>query len=73
VIGLVEYIKSLGVQGQILKAVSMGVGVLFGGGYQIAAIGVPADFAGWFGLVVYGIALGLVASGIYDAVKGTNS
>ena len=73
VIGVVEYIKGFGVQGNILKGVSMGVGLVFGGGYQIASLGVPADFAGWFAFAVYGLAMGLVASGVYDAVKGTNS
>ena len=69
VIGLVAYIKKLGVEGKALLGASMLIGMLLGGGYQISQIGVPADFAGWFGIVVYGIGLGLVASGIYDEVK----
>jgi len=36
--------------------------------YQVS-IAVPIDFAGWFGAAVYGIGLGLVASGIYDVGK----
>ncbi len=70
VIGLVELVKSFGVQGNILRGVSMFVGLLFGVSYQIAQLGVPADFAGIFSMAVYGLGLGLVASGVYDAAKG---
>ena len=47
----------------------MAVGLLLGAGYQIASFGVPAVFAGWFGIAVYGLGLGLVSSGVYDAGK----
>ena len=70
VIGLVEYIKKMGVDGKWLLGASMLIGIVFGGGFQIAEAGLPPDFAGWFSVVVYGIGLGLVSSGMYDAVKG---
>jgi len=44
------------------------IGVIAGIAYQIS-IALPADFAGWFAAVIYGLALGLVASGLYDAGK----
>jgi hypothetical protein len=69
VLGLVEYIKKLGVSGKPVFGVSMGLGILFGVGYQIATVGLPGNFAGWFGVVIYGLALGLIASGIYEAQK----
>lgn len=68
VIGLVEWIKQLGVTGQVLRVVSLTVGVALGIAYQYS-MQPPADFAGWFGATVYGLGLGLVASGIYDAAK----
>jgi hypothetical protein len=34
--------------------------------YQIAQAGYPMMFAGWFSVVIFGLALGLVASGFYD-------
>jgi len=68
VIGLVEWFKQLGVQGNVLRYVSMAIGLVIGIAYQIS-LGLPADFAGWFGAAVYGLALGLVASGIYDAAS----
>ena len=68
VIGLVEWGKQLGLSGIWLKVLSMVIGILLGMLYQIS-LEIPADFAGWFGAAVYGLALGLVASGIYDAAK----
>ena len=68
VLGLVEWIKSLGLSGTAVKIVSLMVGVAFGVGYQMT-VALPSSFAGWFAAVVYGLGLGLVASGIYDAAK----
>lgn len=69
VIGLVEWFKRFGIGGNALMLVSMSIGLILGGAYQYA-VNPPADFADWLGLVVYGLMLGLVASGIYDAFKG---
>jgi hypothetical protein len=68
VLGLVEWVKSLGLQGNAVKFVSMGIGLILGVGYQLS-VAVPIGFTGWFGACVFGLALGLLASGIYDAVK----
>ena len=68
VIGLVEWFKQLGVQGNAVRYVSLAIGLIFGIGYQLS-LGMPTDYAGWFGAAVYGLALGLVASGIYDAAS----
>jgi hypothetical protein len=69
VIGLVQWVKSFGVTGNLLRVVSMIIGLVFGGGYIFATVGFPATFAEWFAAVVYGIGLGIVASGVYDALK----
>lgn len=68
VIGLVEWVKQMGVTGQTLKVVSLGLGLALGLAYQYS-VQPPVDFAGWFGAVLYGLGLGLVASGIFDAVR----
>ena len=68
VLGLVEWVKQLGVQGNAVRYVSMAIGLIFGIGYQLS-LGMPTDYAGWFGAVIYGLALGLIASGIYDAAS----
>ena len=69
VIGLVEWVKKINVPSNALPFVSMGIGLVLGSGYQIAENGVPLDFAGWFAVIVFGLAIGLVASGLFDAAK----
>jgi len=66
VMGLVELIKAFGVQGKALIASSFGIGLVVGLLYQLS-LGTPADYAGWFGAALFGLALGLVASKVYDA------
>jgi len=68
VIGLVELLKKFGVSGNWLVGASVLIGICFGISYQLS-IAMPIDFSGWFAAVVYGIGLGLVASGVYDAAK----
>ena len=68
VLAFVQWIKSLGVSGVYARVISMAVGLSLGIGYQLT-LSIPVDFAGWFGAVVFGLALGLGASGVYDAVN----
>ena len=68
VMALVEWIKGFGLEGKALRGVSMLVGLAVGLAYQVS-IAVPVGFAGWFGAAFYGVALGLVASGLYDVGK----
>ena len=72
VLGLVQWVKSLGLTGNAVKVVSLVIGLLLGIGYQLS-VAMPVGFAGWFGVIVFGLALGLVASGIYDVVKDATS
>lgn len=68
VIGLVEWSKRLGVSGKPLMVLSMLIGVVLGVLYQFSQQPLEG-FSAWFGAVVYGLGLGLVASGIYDAAR----
>lgn len=68
VIGLVEWMKRFGVSGHALNAASMAVGLVVGVGYQYSQAPL-VGFSAWFGACVYGVGLGLIASGIYDAVR----
>jgi len=68
VIALVEWVKRFGVEGKALNAVSMAIGAVIGVAYWYAQAPL-VSFGDWFGAIVYGLALGLVASGIYDAAK----
>ena len=67
--GLVAFAKTMGLQGKALTILSIGLGFAFGAAYQISEGGVPADFDGWFWLIVYGLGLGVGTSGMYDLVK----
>ena len=68
IFGLVEFSKSLGVTGKWLTVLSLVLGMIFGIAYQISASGMPTAFGGWFVVVVFGLALGLITSGFYDFV-----
>ena len=68
VLGLVEWVKSLGLTGNAVKVVSLAIGLVLGIGYQLS-LAVPVGFGSWFTVTVFGLGLGLVASGIYDAAK----
>lgn len=66
ILGLVEYIRLMGVRDVLLRAASMLLGVVFGGGALIAEQGVPSDFSAWFFVLLAGILFGLIASGVVD-------
>ena len=66
IFGLVEFSKTLGLKGNWLTIFSLFLGLAFGFAYKIAESGIPASFAGWFVMVVFGLALGLITSGFYD-------
>ena len=68
VAGLVEFLKKFGVSGNALTASSLILGVLFGVLYQINTA-MPIDFSGWLGALVWGLGMGLTASGLYDLIK----
>lgn len=82
ILGLVEWFKSFkdkdGNQkftGNQLLLISMLVGMVLGGGYMIFAHR-PPDTSDWwvlyvyaFSAVIYGLACGIVASGLYNLVK----
>ncbi len=64
VFGLVEFAKKLGLRGKSLTSLSMILGILAGILYQI--VQVYPETQQWVSIVVYGLAVGLAASGIYD-------
>jgi hypothetical protein len=68
ILGLVQVIKGfiMGVRGKLIAVI---VGVLLGGGYEISKFGMPSDFAGWFNVVIFGLALGVVSFGLFDVIN----
>ncbi len=65
VFGLVEFIKKMGMSGKALTVASLLLGILLGTAYRLTLL-MPMTFADWFSTVVFGLALGLVASGLYN-------
>lgn len=69
--GLVEFAKKFGLRGNGCIVMSAALGVGFGIAYRLQT-GLPATFSEWFSVVVFGLALGLVASGLWDIVARRN-
>ena len=67
IFGLVEFSKTFGLAGKWLTALSMFLGVVLGILYKMATSGIPVGF-GWFEVAIFGLALGLTASGFYKFV-----
>lgn len=68
ILGLVELAKSFGASGRTLTGISFAIGAVLGVFYQFS-IAVPVTAADWFGAVIFGLALGLTACKLYDAVR----
>jgi hypothetical protein len=68
IFGLVEFAKSFGLKGNWLTIFSMLLGLAFGMAYRVSTVGVPIGFAGWFEAVIFGLAIGLTASGFYKFI-----
>ncbi len=68
VFGLVEFAKKFGLNGRILTALSMIIGIVLGILYQLSLR--SESLAEWFQIIMFGLAVGLAASGIYDFING---
>lgn len=68
VFAIVEEVKAWGVDGNILRVVSIVVGFALAVLAQLQG-GLPTDLSGWLVTVVYGVIYGLSASGAYDFMK----
>jgi hypothetical protein len=68
VIALVEWVKRFGVEGKTINAVSLIIGTIVGVAYWYAQSSL-FTFSDWFSALVYGLTLGLTASGLYDATQ----
>jgi len=65
IFGLVEFLKIFGLKDRILTVASLLLGLAFGILYKFT-LGLPIDFSGWLAVIVFGLAIGLTTSGIYD-------
>ena len=71
VLGLVEWSKRLGVNGKWLLVLSMLIGLIFGILYQMS-LAMPNGFGEWFVTIGFGLGVGIVASGVYDAMRSAS-
>lgn len=69
VVALTFAAGKLGAQGKAQFGIAAALGFLFGGGLQAATHGFPADFAGWFWLVVYAGIMAITPSLLYEQAK----
>jgi hypothetical protein len=69
VLGLVTLYGKFGLSGKAQLGASLGTGIVFGSAFMVAALGLPTGFSGWFSVVIYGLMVGLVASGVYEVGK----
>lgn len=81
IMGVVEWFKrfkkadgSPRFEGNTILIISMVWGLIIGSGYMVTVTRPPAGdwwtvYVYWFGVIVYGIAMGLIASGLYDVIK----
>lgn len=68
VMALVTFLGRFGVQGRAQLLAALITGVVLGAAYQ-ALLRPLTDWAAWMGAIVYGLALGLTASGVYETAK----
>lgn len=64
VFGLVEFFKKFGLKGRTLTGASMIIGIVLGVAYQVAQRN--EAFGEYFQIALFGLAVGLAASGVYD-------
>ena len=70
VIGIVTVMRKAGLTGRALLFSSLGWGTAIGTMYQLATFGMPEDLGGWFAVLIYGLAIGILAALFYDTLKG---
>lgn len=70
VLGIVEFAKKFGLNGNSSIALAAILGTVFGGlVYAIEQSLIPAVWLPWIGIPVFGLSFGLAAAGFYDLGK----
>ena len=72
VLGLGTFYGRLGLAGRAQLAAAFVTGLVAGAAFQIASVGLPTDFTGWFYVGLSAILMGLMPSGVYEAIKGAS-
>jgi len=69
VLAITYLVGRFGLGGNKQLAFAVALGLLGGGGLQVAELGMPADFAGWFYLGVYSLVMAATPSLLYEQGK----
>ncbi len=70
ILGLVEFLKKFGVDGEWSALAAVVMGSILGGVYYAMEQGlIPEMVAPYIGVAVFGLAFGLSAAGLYDLGK----
>ena len=67
VFGLIEFIKSFGLKGNILRIISMTLGIGLAVIFKLSQV--YPDWEPWINIGAFGIVIGLTASGIYEFIN----
>jgi len=69
VIGYNTILGMFGVAGKWQALSGLLLGIIIGGAFQVAGLGVPQSFAAGFAIFAYGSLMGLAAIGLYETGK----
>lgn len=67
VVGVVQLLKDSKYNPLATRWLSVVIGFVIGFGYWLSVNPFPSTIASWFTVIIFGIALGILASRIYDA------
>lgn len=69
VIAIGTLLGRFGLEGKAQLGATIGVGFALAASAQIAELGVPVDFPGWFAVLIFGLIVPLSAVGVYETGK----
>ncbi|MCK4899400.1 MAG: hypothetical protein KAS38_11510 [Anaerolineales bacterium] len=67
VFGLVEFIKTFGIKGNVLRIISMTLGIGLAVVFKLSQV--YPSWLPWIDIAAFGIVIGLTASGIYEFIN----
>jgi len=67
---VLTYVAGLfGAKGKVQLVCALVIGALLGAAFQVASVGTPVDFTGWFWLVIYALVMAVLPVGAYEFGK----
>lgn len=66
---VVRAAEKFGINGKWQTGLAVVTGLVLGVGLQIAVLGTPSDFAGWFFIALFGLMVAGGSIGTYEVIK----